>query len=128
MSDINWSTETIRAILTVPDCKEKENCYVCGKHKTIAQLHHIVPVNQIAKLLNLGVIELCEASTPVVWLCPNHHAYIHELMNGNCSLITNCEFEPNEVEKLCDILKLYDNHIKKLAENNAQRPQTTQAV
>lgn len=50
---------------------EREPCHVCGKFKSIAQAHHVVP---LAAQFDRGF--------PVpdhehVWLCPNHHTIIH---------------------------------------------------
>lgn len=120
MINPNWKTNTIRNMLIAPDRKEKENCYVCGEHRTIAQLHHVIPVEQLTKLINMEVVSLHDVSTPVVWLCPNHHAYIHELMRGNCMKVIS-KTESSEAEKLLDILGLYEECMEKMAERIKMR-------
>lgn len=110
-----WKTSAIREMLTTDsDCK-RNNCFICGKHKEIAELHHVIPVSQITAILNMGIVELKDISTPVVWLCPNHHAYVHKAMNGETSFLINCLSE-EEISNLLKILETYENSFKKLTD------------
>lgn len=59
---------------------KKQECYVCGAHETICELHHVIPYEECAFYMNfLGKKSI---ETPVVSLCPNHHRYIHKLLNN----------------------------------------------
>jgi hypothetical protein len=54
---------------------ERRDCQVCGMHKQIAQPHHIYPLAmQFWDGLN-------EPIQDFVWLCPNHHAIIHNFID-----------------------------------------------
>ena len=57
--------------------KEKENCFVCGKYKTITEYHHVIPLNTCVKLLEY--VE--EIEIPMLWLCPNHHTMAHHFFD-----------------------------------------------
>lgn len=50
---------------------EREPCCVCGKFKSIAQAHHVIPLTeQFDRGFKVPDGEY-------VWLCPNHHAMVH---------------------------------------------------
>lgn len=49
-------------------------CHVCGKFRSVAQAHHVVP---LAKQFDL-MYESAEHEH--VWLCPTHHAIVHLLL------------------------------------------------
>lgn len=50
---------------------ERQPCCVCGKFKSIAQAHHVVPLTaQYDRGFRLP-------DQAFVWLCPNHHAMVH---------------------------------------------------
>lgn len=55
---------------------ERRACTVCGRHRAIAQAHHVVP---LASQFDRG---FKEADHTHVWLCPNHHVVIHRLLTG----------------------------------------------
>lgn len=64
---------------------EREECFVCGKHKEITQLHHIMPLQECAQWLEyVKGIEV-----PRVWLCPNCHAYVHLWLSGKTIQLAN---------------------------------------
>lgn len=53
------------------DPGERAPCWVCGKFKSIAQAHHVVPLTaQYDRGFKYPDQEF-------VWLCPNHHAMAH---------------------------------------------------
>jgi len=53
---------------------EKQDCEVCGMHKQIAQPHHVYPLAmQFWDGLEYPIQEF-------VWLCPNHHAITHYII------------------------------------------------
>lgn len=55
--------------------KPKESCFICGQHKEITELHHIVSVEEMAKAIKTYSIP--KVPNVTVWLCPNHHALWH---------------------------------------------------
>jgi hypothetical protein len=56
---------------------ERQPCYVCSKHPLITEYHHLIPVAQIADYMErTGNYKY---PSPMVWLCPNHHEYWHQL-------------------------------------------------
>ncbi len=56
---------------------ERHACHICGKFKSIAQAHHVVPLT--AQYDRGFVYPDHEAE----WLCPNHHAMIHLFIPGD---------------------------------------------
>lgn len=59
--------------------KNRQPCFICGKHHSITEAHHVVPLKDVAFLLeSWGNLE----EPPIVWLCPNCHTYIHKLYDG----------------------------------------------
>lgn len=56
-------------------------CMVCGKYRSIAHMHHVIPISEMAEYLekyNVDVFEAVHLNLTVVWLCPNHHALWHK--------------------------------------------------
>ena len=50
---------------------QRQPCHVCGKFKSIAEAHHVVPLTaQYDRGFKYPDQEF-------VWLCPNHHAMAH---------------------------------------------------
>lgn len=76
ISDIRSRTRKLR--------KERQSCYVCGNHIAITELHHLISVVDIAKYFLRT--EDTTHPMPVVWLCPNHHAYWHLLETSQRSM------------------------------------------
>jgi ssDNA-binding Zn-finger/Zn-ribbon topoisomerase 1 len=58
----------------------KEPCFACGGHKSIAQSHHVLPLKYCMMMLNTNAIS--EIETPLIWLCPNCHAHLHQMLTG----------------------------------------------
>ena len=59
---------------------ERGPCWVCGKFKSIAQAHHVVPLNlQYDRGFDLP-------DSTHVWLCPNHHIIAHAFIEGERSM------------------------------------------
>ena len=55
---------------------EREACAVCGQYQSITHAHHIYPLTQ--QFMD-GRAEPCHDH---VWLCPTHHAVVHEMIAG----------------------------------------------
>lgn len=90
---------------------EHEPCEACGKHKEITHLHHVVSLKDCAMLLDaINSIE-----TPMVFLCPNCHTYIHQMHKG---IFYNARLNLSEREylKLCEIVNLRENVMTKVIE------------
>jgi hypothetical protein len=49
----------------------RQPCWVCGKFKSIAHAHHVVP---LTAQYDRGFVY---PDQELVWLCPNHHAMAH---------------------------------------------------
>lgn len=52
----------------------KQPCEICGKYSSLCEAHHLAP---LAEQYDLG-IEVPAQS--YAWLCPTHHAMVHELI------------------------------------------------
>ena len=61
----------IAASRQIFDPDERQPCCVCGKFRSIAQAHHVVP---LAAQYDRG-FRLPDSE--YVWLCPNHHTMLH---------------------------------------------------
>ena len=83
---------------------EKESCFVCGKYKEIAELHHIVTVKELSELIVRYEAYDVELYMPHVWLCPNHHRIIHALLKSNYEAF-NC-LADGEVQRFDEIQKM----------------------
>jgi RecJ-like exonuclease len=56
---------------------KKEPCHVCGGKNSVTVLHHLLPLERVAELINAGLCEI-NISRKAVWLCPTCHAYVHK--------------------------------------------------
>lgn len=50
-------------------------------------VHHIVPISDLTAWLNAGLIDALNVSSPIVWLCPNCHAYVHAALDGKLDVV-----------------------------------------
>ena len=85
---------------------ERTSCVVCGRHKEIAERHHVLSLKKSALLLNSGLIE--RVKTPILSLCPNCHAYLHLLMKHQTHKVITSVERP-----------IYDKLLTILNESNA---------
>ena len=90
---------------------DREPCFVCGEHKLITQSHHIMPLEDCAKWLNLGVENVL---IPTVWLCPSCHAYIHYLMRTHAFSEVIREVGEEKYRRMLNILSIKDEIEKDL--------------
>lgn len=51
------------------------DCFICGQYKVVAELHHVVPVRELAEKIVIDRQQL--KTVAYVWLCPNHHRLVH---------------------------------------------------
>lgn len=100
MNEFKITSQTLRKY-----CKkqEKENCFVCGKHSAITHSHHILPLKECAKWLNLGVENV---PIPTISLCPNCHTYMHQIMNKYDYHGAMSSMNEEEYKRLLEILKI----------------------
>ena len=87
MSDGAWTANGLRKLLSNSKGLQREQCFICGQHVGITELHHLIQVSELADLLNKGALSFSDVKTPVVWLCPNCHAYVHAGMRGDTDTV-----------------------------------------
>lgn len=56
------------------DPGKNKPCFICGRHQSITHAHHINPLSIQYEL----DYELPDHNFE--WLCPNHHAFVHKLL------------------------------------------------
>lgn len=91
--------------------REHKPCEVCGKHEAITHLHHVISLKDCAMLLNA----VDAVNTPVVFLCPNCHAYIHQMQKGifyNAML----NMSESDYKSLVSILKVREDAMSEIIE------------
>lgn len=86
---------------------ERQPCEVCGKYRSLAHAHHIVP---------LACQTEAQPSHEHVWLCPTHHAAVHLLISqalssrdraGRWQIEMTCEMEAAEFGKVFAIFQRF---------------------
>lgn len=78
--------------------KQREPCFICGKHGSITEAHHTIPLKDVAALLAAwGSLP----EPPVVWLCPNCHTYLHRYRSA-----ARIYLEPGILEKIFEIQRI----------------------
>lgn len=60
--------------------RRREPCFICGGHETITEAHHVMPLKDVAFILDGGCLTMEEP--PIEWLCPNCYAYTHAFYRG----------------------------------------------
>lgn len=95
--------------------KKSEACYVCGKHIDITHWHHCIPLEEIAKYVNYGVLAEVK-SIPIVPLCPNCHAYVHKWLKNDFLAVMRANrieksITDEEFVKIKEIAKIRDDFI-----------------
>lgn len=53
---------------------QREVCFICGKHKSITQQHHVNPFKNIKTHVKYHG----HYKSKLIWLCPNCHIYVHK--------------------------------------------------
>ena len=99
-----------RRIRQITPRDEKQPCYVCGKYKQIAHLHHPFPVEDLTLFVLFYDLYSSPLYIPVVWLCPNHHALYH-LVEGSCGCLPREDYaniSDEELEKMSEIANMVD--------------------
>ena len=111
------TTAELREMLTDPKKGQQgEPCDVCGKHAGITELHHVVPVSMLARMIELG-LPIKEVTTPVSWLCPNCHAYFHAAdKNINRTILSMDEagYSEDQILTMANIFRARDETVEKL--------------
>lgn len=75
---------------------ERQPCFICGLHRDITEAHHVMPLEEVASVINNTHLSMKEP--PVVWLCPNCHTYLHSNFEEKP--------EPTELKKYFQILDM----------------------
>lgn len=79
-----YVTGTLRKITPALD---RQPCYICSAHGSIAELHHVRSIKLLAdEVILYGVIPKKVYMT-IVWLCPTHHRLIHILYDIGHSML-----------------------------------------
>lgn len=71
--------------------KDRKDCYVCDKYNYITELHHLITMSDINKILleikcskKINFEDYFNSLNEVVegiYLCPNHHTLYHKLLS-----------------------------------------------
>jgi hypothetical protein len=89
------------------DPGRREACFVCGKFRSVAQAHHVVP---LAEQYDRGINDPDQEHA---WLCPSHHAILHLWIDDNISHIgrgrraapTMDDLSNDEIDRMLDLVK-----------------------
>lgn len=96
--------------------RNKEPCRICGQHKDIAQAHHVMSLKEVAQLMSRCRQNMEEP--PVVWLCPNHHAYVHKLAKAGAHAPDLTSDERKKIYALVELRNEYmDRQINNWIQN-----------
>lgn len=94
----------------------RQVCEACGEHESITENHHLLTLKKCALLINTGVF--IEIKSPIVWLCPNCHMYLHQMMRGNfCNAALGTKREVYEKLKymMNQSVECHNDYLKELA-------------
>jgi len=105
MADRFLVEETSKKIRQITIRGAKEPCYVCGKYIEISHLHHIVPVEELTVIVVYFGLYDENLYIPTVWLCPNHHAIHHYMMDKNNSV---ADLTLEEMDRYAEIGKMFN--------------------
>lgn len=81
--------EIRKRIRAASGTKKRKPCHICKKHEAITHLHHLVPVRRMAVPMMVRRIYSGTIHIPTVWVCPNHHAYLHFLQSIRAATYKN---------------------------------------
>lgn len=93
----------------------RQPCYVCCKHQSITELHHVFSLKDCAMVIDA----VGSVNVPMAWLCPNCHTYIHQAYKG---IFFNAkrELQEDEYSRMLDLINLrskaFDEVIREVAE------------
>lgn len=86
---------------------KREPCAACGKYVSIAHAHHVIPLAKQWAERRLVV------DHSHVWLCPNHHAVVHALIEqytesqqSRSRMLVVIDFAACEPEILLDLARI----------------------
>lgn len=68
-----------------PEDTTRKPCFICGKWQSITHCHHIVEVHKLVEWCLEHDFLFLFLPVTFVWLCPNHHEWIHRLGDNNNS-------------------------------------------
>lgn len=73
--------KSIIAKSTKTNREEKDNCFICGKHKVITEEHYIVPLAEVKESTKK------EYEDEIIYICPNCHTYLHLMLRNKEELM-----------------------------------------
>lgn len=118
MGGIRWRSKAIRRMFgKIERPKEGVPCHVCGKNDYITELHHVIPIREIAKYINEFDVPLYKVKTPIVWLCPNCHSYLHAYDRISRSVIIQMAqfgYDRESIKRLIGLIELRDESITEI--------------
>lgn len=81
--ELNNKKEWIKSSRKLMPKNNLTPCFVCGGYKEITQAHHVYPLGkQHDDGLTIPVNDY-------VWLCPNHHVLVHQVIKRNSYIMVN---------------------------------------
>lgn len=86
--------------------EEKQPCFICGKYKAITELHHLIPVSEMARFVIEHKLFTTPLYIPTAWLCPNHHAIWHAIkgtQSHNALLALSVDMPEEELKRYTDL-------------------------
>lgn len=104
-------TKFIRQI-KINGLNSQKGCYICNKYESICELHHLVEVSYISKVVKAFPDTQLYEMIKGIWLCPNHHTIFHKLLCNNSyeTLVILDDEEIEKYERLYEFsLELYNN-------------------
>lgn len=112
----------------------KKDCYICNRYGYIAELHHLITISDINKMLymieqysDLDIKDYFEELNSIIegiWLCPNHHLIYHKLLSKQSVQIALMisENEKEKYNKLFEHVKyLYEKLIQNMKDKSVDR-------
>lgn len=90
--------------------------YVCGKHSSVTQWHHVLPFEELSFYISAWELEKF-IEPPTVPLCPTCHAYVHKAIdNPNRVYDESFELSNEEAERMKKIICMKFNFLKAFCE------------
>lgn len=86
------------------DVRNKENCFVCGRHSKIAHLSYLITLKECAFWANTIHQDNLVVEVPQIWLCPNHHSYYLIISEKDPSFLSH--LSPREIDRYKKLIDL----------------------
>lgn len=117
--------EIIKRLREITPKSERQDCFVCGRFKCVAQQHHLLPVSEMADFVMKHSLFDTQLYIPTVWLCPNHHAIWHIISRQHMDDRTLEAFQSlaeDEIKRYDELDRMVDtNKIVEMLERGRER-------